>query len=455
VLGLVAALAAVVNSKRRQGVALQINSTPMRYTLLMLLLVFGGMLVATRERADFASPQEISSRAPFAIVIPELGGNPISTVDLPIPSPAIRTIKLIVKQPFADNIRYGKIYTKINGEAANTIQEIRSSSEGKVIICDLEKQPRFHLAPGKNVVEISAIDNGGQSYYASYVLIAGAAGRNRTPSSSSEPALTKFSGRKFAVVLGVSHFKYKDAGLHDLDYADSDARAVRDFLRSPQGGGFASDDVLYLENEAATSEAVRAALNRFLPKAGPADLVFIYIASHGSNDPFDPQKLYFIVHDTKIADMPNTAFGMSELQDLLDHVVRAQRVVAFIDACHSAGISGKKLVTGRQLAYQENNIFNLYAAKLYTETGHAVLTSSDVDEVSEEGANWGGGHGVFTWELLQGLRGAADLNHDHVITAGELFDYVSNRVREETKSRQNPRALSGLNANLPLATTSN
>jgi uncharacterized caspase-like protein len=419
---------------------------------LTLLLVLLALSLAGAVRGHFVSGQEVSSRTPFAIVIPELGGEPVSTVDLVIPTPAIRTIKLIIKQPYADKIAYGKIYTKINGEAANTIQDIRASSDGKVVTCNLESQPRFHLVPGKNVVEISAIDSNRRSYYASYVLIAGGAGRNReSASSEARPVLTKFSGRKFAVVLGVSRFKFRDAGLHDLQFADADARAVRDFLLSPQGGGFARDDVLYLENEAATSEAVRAALNRFLPKAGPADLVFVYIASHGSPDPFDPQKLYFIVHDTKVADMPNTAFGMSELQDLLDHIVRAQRIVAFIDACHSAGISGKKLVTGRQLAYQENNIFNLYAAKLYTEAGHAVLTSSDVDEVSEEGAAWGGGHGVFTWALLEGLRGSADANNDHVITAGELFDYVSNRVRKDTDFRQNPRALPGTNKNFPLA----
>jgi hypothetical protein len=426
----------------------------MRHSATFLVLSLGLLAIslATPTSGTRISLQESSSRAPFAILIPELGGNPVSTVDLAIPSPAISTIKLFIKQPYADRIAYGKIYTRINGEAANTIQDVRPSSDGKVVTCNLESQPRFHLVPGKNVIEISAIDSNRQSYYASYVLVAAGPGRNRqSPNAEPRPVLTKFSGKKFAVVLGVSHFKFRDGGLRDLQFADSDARAVRDFLLSPQGGGFAQSDLLYLENEAATSDAVRSALNRFLPKAGPDDLVFIYVASHGSPDPFDPRKLYFIVHDTKVADMPNTALEMSELRELLDHGVRAQRVVAFIDACHSAGIVEKKLVTGRQLVFQENNIFNLYASKLYTEAGRAVLTSSDVNEVSEEGANWGGGHGVFTWTLLQGLHGAADFNRDHVITAGELFDYVSNRVREETNSRQNPRALSGTNKSFPLA----
>jgi hypothetical protein len=88
------------------------------------------------------------------------------------------------------------------------------------------------------------------------------------------------------------------------------------------------------------------------------------------------------------------ALAMSELQELLDHVVRAQRVVVFIDACHSAGVAGTRLVTGRQLERVENNVFNLDASKLYRDTGRAVLTSSDLNEISEEGTNWGGGHGA-------------------------------------------------------------
>jgi uncharacterized caspase-like protein len=79
------------------------------------------------------------------------------------------------------------------------------------------------------------------------------------------------------------------------------------------------------------------------------------------------------------------------------------------------------------------------------------MTASDVNEVSNESPQWGGGHGVFTWALLEGLRGAADADADRFVTAGELFGYVSARVREETGFQQNPRVLPGLNADLALS----
>jgi caspase domain-containing protein len=429
--------------------------TPKLITLPVLALLVAALIAAapSRDSCQITPVQQTPSRAPFSLELPDIGGSPITAVETHIPTTELRSMKLTVRQPFADAINYGKIYTAINGEAANTIcGNIRASRDGKVITCDLESKARFHFQPGKNVVEISATDRDKNSYYASYVLIAGREPlSNLAHPSKSQPVLTRFSGRKFAAIIGVSRYQFHDAGLNDLQYADADARSVRDFLLQPNGGGFKPSDIIYMENSGATTDAVRDALMRLLPRAAPNDLVFIYIASHGSPDPFEPQKLYFLMNDTKVANMPKTGLGMFELQEVLDHLVRAQRVVVFIDACHSAGVAGTKLVTGRQLERLENNVFNLYASKLYRETGRAVLTSSDINEISEEGATWGGGHGVFTWALLEGLRGAADANGDHVITAGELFDYVSGRVRQETNSRQNPRALSGINNDFPLA----
>jgi hypothetical protein len=419
---------------------------------LLMSLLFVAVFVSGLRPGPVAT-QLTPSRAPFALELPDLGVPPITSVEARIPTTNVRSLRITIRQPFADEINYGQIYTAINGEAANTIcGNIRSGRDGKIINCDLESKPRFSFQAGKNVVEISARDRANNSYYASYVLIAGASATAST-GSPAKSQLVKFSGRKFAAIIGVSQYQFNDAGLNNLRYADADARAIRDFLLKPEGGGFKASDIVYMENSGATTEAVRDALTRLFRRAAPNDLVFVYIASHGSPDPFDPRKLYFLMNDTKVANMSQTGLGMFELQEVLDHMVRAERVVVFIDSCHSAGIAGPKIVTGRQLERAENNVFNLYAAKLYRESGRAVLTSSDVNEISEEGSHWGGGHGVFTWALLDGLSGAADANRDRVVTAGEVFGYVSRTVRRETNARQNPRALSGINEDFPLAVT--
>jgi len=559
-----------------------------RFRLACLLLVLSVALSSLfTDPYTSASPvpvDEPERRKPFALELPEIGSGQITAPEASIPTAELKIIRLRVRQPYADAINYGKIFTKINGESAGTIQSIRAGTDGYVVSCDLASRPRFKLQAGKNVVEIAATDRENRSYYASYVLLAGGrplndanvaagatienvpltatggdqqppvillqqpkgvlrlagdsgqikvqglvtdesgavvsvsingqdaplaaaantrglivelAAQSASPSGTKttsnngaaftfertvnftaqtpalvieakdragnlarltvpvrrrEPAVSsKFKGRKFALIIGVSRYKYHDGGLKDLAYPDADARSVRDFLRQPEGGGFSPNDITFLENEQATVEGVRAALKSFLPQAAPSDLIFIFIAGHGAPDPYAPQELYFILHDTRVADMPNTALPMKELQDTLDRAVRAERVVVFVDTCHSAGLSGEQLTATRGI---ENNLINLYAARLFTETGRAVLTSSDVSELSQESQRWGGGHGIFTWALLEGLRGEADTNTDRLITAGELFSFVRDRVRLETAFRQNPRALSGLNAELTLAAVS-
>jgi len=52
--------------------------------------------------------------------------------------------------------------------------------------------------------------------------------------------------------------------------------------------------------------------------------------------------------------------------------------------------------------------------------------------------DWGGGHGVFTYFLLKGLRGEADYNKDTSVTLGELTSYLSQEVRRATKNAQSP-----------------
>src|SRR5882762_3019314 len=95
---------------------------------------------------DSAVNQQSSSRAPFRLELPEIGGPPITEVETHIRTAELRIMKLTVREPYATNIDYGKIYTAINGESANTVcGNIKGGRDGKVITCDLENKPRFHL----------------------------------------------------------------------------------------------------------------------------------------------------------------------------------------------------------------------------------------------------------------------------------------------------------------------
>jgi len=67
------------------------------------------------------------------------------------------------------------------------------------------------------------------------------------------------------------------------------------------------------------------------------------------------------------------------------------------------------------------------------------LLASRPKEVSLEGPEFGGGHGVFSYYVIKGLEGAADANKDGVVDASELIQYVSNQVPMAPTTSSIPR----------------
>lgn len=259
-------------------------------------------------------------------------------------------------------------------------------------------------------------------------------------------AATQSGGRKYALVIGISKYKNNLQGVPNLEYADADARSIYEVLQQASAGGFAREDMLILTNEQATIARIRQALSSFVATATANDLLLIFFAGHGAPDPSAPQNLYVIAHDTSISNMSETALPMPELRKYIEQNIRSKRVVLLLDTCHSAALSSE---TTRDFG---NNLANLYLEKLlYQEEGRAVITSSDVNEPARESQRWGNGHGVFTYYVLEGLKGHADTNQDHLVTVGELFRYVRQKVRLDTEFQQNPRMLIGDNDNLAVA----
>jgi hypothetical protein len=292
-----------------------------------------------------------------------------------------------------------------------------------------------NVTAGANEIAIVARDiNGNRTIVSVPILRAGT------------ELVSEFKGRKYALIIGISRFKNNKQGIPNLNFADVDARAIQQFLQLPIGGDFSSDDIRLLLNEDATVRNIREAFTSFIAQPGPDDLLLIFVAGHGAPDLLAPQNLYVLANDTDLNRMPETAIAMPDLRQYIERYVRARRVVLLIDTCHSAGLSTE--VT-RAVG---NNLINQYFEKyLYREEGRAIITSSDVNEYSRESTKWGNGHGVFTHYLLEGLKGTADVNEDRLVSLGELFRFVRQKVRLDTQFQQNPRMLLGENENVALA----
>ncbi len=401
---------------------------------------------------------EGTSREPFVLELPGISDARYTQPVVRLSDKEVPLLKVRVLSPFSKETTYGSLVLTVNGEGINRSCKQTSDTQGYVYTCHAKDKNRlggYTLTSGKNVLELRNVNKSGREFYASYILLLGDKSAPAPDRAVSGGAPERFRGRKFAVIVGVSDYQYNDVGLRSLDYADDDAKAVAEFLRSEQGGRFSNADITLLLDRDASVGALRSALDKVAKSAGPDDLVFIFIAGHGAPDPFSPKNLYFLFHDTKVANMEKTAFPMEELKRYLDTRLSSQRAFVLIDTCHSAGVNQKtrSFVSKRELTQSgdENNISNFYLSKqLYRERGRAIMTSSDVNEVSQESAKWGN-HGVFTWAFLEGLKGKADYNNDGVVTTGEIFQYTRSTVQAATNFQQNPIALPGSSTNLALA----
>lgn len=293
------------------------------------------------------------------------------------------------------------------------------------------------LYMGYNQIQLTVVTRKGEKIVKSWGVSRKVYGNVSVAAPATKQAITPkergFEPQLWAVVVGVS--EYANKAIPSLRLADQDALAFADFLQKPEGGGYQRDHMRVLVNKDATLANLKEALIEFLSQAIDKDLVMIFFAGHGAPDPARPTNLFMLTYDTDPARLGTTAYPMWDIQTLLMRQLSAKRIVMFSDACHSGGISVD--FASRGVNPTQSNLINQYLGDLArSKEGIAIFTASAAGEVSQEYPELG--HGVFTYYLLEGMKGEADLNNDYTVTINELMQYVEDQVKRKTKGAQNP-----------------
>jgi uncharacterized caspase-like protein len=82
------------------------------------------------------------------------------------------------------------------------------------------------------------------------------------------------------------------------------------------------------------------------------------------------------------------------------------------------------------------NIGDGYLERVVGGRGKVIITASSANEVSVEKDELQ--HGVFTYYLIDGLKGRADLDRDGMVTVDEAYRYVYEQVPQATGQEQHP-----------------
>lgn len=227
-----------------------------------------------------------------------------------------------------------------------------------------------------------------------------------------------------AVIVGVSD--YEDP-IHNLNFADDDAMAYGDFMLR---AGIPPQNISLLINRSATRANILEALRASGSKIKEGDRFYFYFSGHGGEG-------FLVPHDNR---------------HLLDHAdlkaaiasLHAEVKFCVIDACRSASFRTKNMEQTPQ-----DDLTKTYARFTQKASKNLVLfASSRAEESSEEHSRLRGG--LFTYHLLQGLQGQADLNSDGSISLGELYQFVSRSVKANAMEQQNPVMVGKFNPGYPI-----
>lgn len=236
-------------------------------------------------------------------------------------------------------------------------------------------------------------------------------------------ALAKAGGATRALVIGISN--YQDEAIPDLQFAHRDAITFARYLHSPGGGNLPSENIQLLLNEEATSGQVGAALDWLLSETGAGDSVIIYFSGHGDMEAKVLNQLGFLL----LWDAPPHVYysggvlSVNMLQQCVStlSVIKNARVWVILDACRAGKLAGSDII-GPQLA-------NAQLARQWA--NETKVLSCQSDEFSIEGAQWGGGRGVFSYYLVNGLIGRADTDGDQIVSLLEIEHYLEDHVSPE------------------------
>lgn len=294
-------------------------------------------------------------------------------------------------------------------------------------------QERVPLILGQNYIIIEVMDDAGQSSSNQVMVV-------RKPTKSMSAVLDKRTlPDLWIAIIGLNQYKSPD--IPALKYARNDAVELSRFFDGQKALGIYKNlKRKLLINQNATLINIRAALGEFFIDAREDDLAIVFFAGHGVVDKVGAT--YLLAYDSDPDKLYSTALPMREFQNLLKHRIPPKRTLVLADACHSGGIGTGIRGTAEIIAEFH---------RLVRETeGKVIMTASREREFSREDDKKR--HGLFTYYILEALKGSADHDNDNIITLRETYDYIYDKVKDASQGGQHPTLpAGGFDNEMPLA----
>ncbi len=242
------------------------------------------------------------------------------------------------------------------------------------------------------------------------------------------PSLLK-QPKAIGIVVGVGQFR--ESGIPSVKFAAQDAEAIASYLKSI--AGIPPERVRILVDSHALKHDLAEVLEEWLPQqVDSTTVVYISVTGRGMVEP-TTGAVSMIPFDG-MATSRARLYSLRRLQESLA-ALPIQRAVVMLDLSLEPVPGTEDKGTIAPLWEQEGR----GQEKIMWMIGNRAVQDTHTYDP--------GRHGLFTYQLLRGLGGAADLDKNGTILTGELCAYtkgqVSKMAREQHGNEQEPLCLPG------------
>lgn len=226
-----------------------------------------------------------------------------------------------------------------------------------------------------------------------------------------------------AIVIGINEYFY--GGAENLKYAAADAEAFSDFIRNKWN--ISQKNILEYIGKAIYIDIMEG-IRRMCASLTEEDNIVFFFSGHGIEI---KGHSYLVVTDTEFDDDGNiiNAVSLEELNCIIRNC-KANLKIRLFDACQCGESFSKGIVSGIKMTRKmKENI-------LASGNGWITFCSCDIDEYSREINKLK--HGVFTYCLLEGLKGKARRGRGKMHIE-DLKIYICNNVPQIVNDLTNPQ----------------
>ena len=229
-------------------------------------------------------------------------------------------------------------------------------------------------------------------------------------------------GRRLGIVIGVNH--YQDATFRPLQFAETDARAIAQWLTNPRGGKWVPSDVQLLLGAQASYEQVEQLITHVCVNVAESDdLVFIYFAGHGFLDEQNGEGHLALANTSY--QQPTTALHLPSLTRYIIGRSHAAQVVVILDCFQT----GKIWSIRRAGPYDSKPLLGPGMPNTLQQAGRMFLCSCRGNELAPETGERN--LGMLAYRMIIGLGGQANDPATGQVTLQRLHAFLFNALAEQ------------------------